>query len=410
MADSQLPRGLQSALRLPLIETLDAMGGRARPGEVYEALAARLGLDGEAVAATGHSADGRAHKLFAQQVRWARQTAVVDGLIGRETHGVWDLTQAGRRFVALTRIKPGYVVMLYRRDDGVALCAHAEDAASVIAPGSLNLILTSPPYPVVQRAYGRFDIKEWLAWMRDLAGRWKELLAADGTLAVNLMDVHAARSPNLDPYVERFALSCIDDHGLKLAGRLPWASPSKLGHLEWTGKRKVRPRNVMEHILLFSTSDHPAWDATRLPARPAPARSASKIASDARRAEREAGSRLRPSGLDINLQAFGAQDAATRIADNLITAGGASGADAYSRRCRALGLPPHPARFPIEIPKRVILLTTDVGETVYDPMAGSNTTGMVASMLGRRWISSEPVLDYARSSELRFAERMSSCS
>lgn len=404
MSNGSLPRGLQSALRLPLISTLDMMGGRARPGDVYAAIAARLGLDDDALAATRRSSDGRAHKLFAQQVRWARQTAVVDGLVSKDVRGVWDLTQAGRRFARLTKVKPGYVVMLYRRDDGIALCAHAEDAASVIGKGSLDLILTSPPYPVVQRAYGRFDVGEWLTWMRDLVGLWKELLTPQGTLAVNLMDVHASGSPNLDPYVERFTLSCLDDHGLKLAGRMPWASPTKLGHIEWTAKRKVRPRNVLEHVLLFSPSDHPNWDATRLPRRPAPARSASKLASDARRAGKIMGTSVRPSGLDINLQAFAAGE---RLSDNLISAGGASGADAYSRRCRAAGIAPHPARFPIEVPKRVILLTTDVGETVYDPMAGSNTTGMVASMLNRRWISSEPVLDYARSSELRFS---SSCS
>lgn len=398
MSDA-LPVGLQAALRLPLIETIDAMGGRAKPGDLYEALAEKLQLDAGARGARRASSDGREHNLFAQQVRWARQTAVVDGLISRETRGVWELTSAGRKFASLTKIKPGYVVMLYRRNDGIALCAHAEDAAGLIQGGSLDLILTSPPYPVVQRAYGRFDVQEWLVWMRELTGLWKQLLTPQGTLAVNLMDVHAAGSPNLDPYVERFTLDCIDRHGLKLAGRLPWASPTKLGHIEWTAKRKVRPRNVMEHVLLFSTSDHPTWDATRLPRRPAPARSASKLASDARRA----GKIVRPSGLDLDMQAFGGGE---RIADNLITAGGASGVDAYSRRCRALGLQPHPARFPVEVPRRVILLTTDVGQTVYDPMAGSNTTGMVASQLGRRWISSEPVFDYARSSQLRFSNHM----
>jgi len=87
---------------------------------------------------------------------------------------------------------------------------------------------------------------------------------------------------------------------------------------------------------------------------------------------------------------------------NLIVAGGVSGNDVYSRRCREAGLEPHPARFPEILPRQVILLATDRGDVVYDPMAGSNTTGKVASELGRRFIASEPMLSYLDASKLRF--------
>ncbi|WP_431197458.1 DNA methyltransferase [Streptococcus pneumoniae] len=41
----------------------------------------------------------------------------------------------------------------------------------------------------------------------------------------------------------------------------------------------------------------------------------------------------------------------------------------------------------------------------YDPMAGSNTTGKVASELGRRFISSDVMLSYVNSSKFRFDGR-----
>jgi site-specific DNA-methyltransferase (cytosine-N4-specific) len=53
----------------------------------------------------------------------------------------------------------------------------------------------------------------------------------------------------------------------------------------------------------------------------------------------------------------------------------------------------------------VILLTTEPGQIVYDPMAGSNTTGKVALDLGRRFIASEPSLTYLGASALRFDQR-----
>lgn len=42
------------------------------------------------------------------------------------------------------------------------------------------------------------------------------------------------------------------------------------------------------------------------------------------------------------------------------------------------------------------------GETVLDPFAGSNTTGMVAESLGRKWIAIEKDQQYADDSALRF--------
>ena len=51
--------------------------------------------------------------------------------------------------------------------------------------------------------------------------------------------------------------------------------------------------------------------------------------------------------------------------------------------------PWHPAPFPPELPKRIILLFSYPGDTVLDPFAGSFTTGLVARELGRNSINME---------------------
>jgi site-specific DNA-methyltransferase (cytosine-N4-specific) len=390
---------LQGMLQLPLLEALAAHGGRARPRDLYEELAETLNLDPGARDETRECAD-QSYRVFDQQVRWTRQTAVAQGLIAGE-RGVWELTDAAR--AKLARIERGKVVLLYSLDDGLAFLGHAEEAAGAIDPGSLSLIMTSPPYPVVNRAYGRFGLAEWLSWMGDLVGLWKDLLREDGTLAVNLMDIHVPGSPMLSPYVERFTLDAIDRHGMHLAGRMPWHSPTKLANLEWAVKRRVALKNSVEHVILLSRSPSPGWDTRRLPPEPYANRSEAQRASDARRSEARRQSR-RPGGYDIDEAAFG-RDGAGSIPSNLIVSGGVGGGGVYARRCREAGITPHPARFPEALPRKVIQLTTEPGQVVYDPMAGSNTTGKVALDLGRRFISSEPVLDYALSSSFRFDER-----
>lgn len=54
----------------------------------------------------------------------------------------------------------------------------------------------------------------------------------------------------------------------------------------------------------------------------------------------------------------------------------------------------HPVAFPLEIPSRCILATTDPGDLVCDPYAGSGTTGVAAAKSGRRCILIEREAKY----------------
>lgn len=391
----EMMQGIQGLMQLPLLEAIEEAGGSARPRDLYGEVAAKLNL---APDVRTHRRDGgdQEYAIFDQQVRWTRQTLVGKGLIAGE-RGIWELTDKGKAH--LSRVNRGSVVLVYSLDDGLAFLAHAEEASGAIEPDSLSLILTSPPYPVVGREYGKFTVPAWLEWMSGLVGLWKALLTEQGTLAINVMDVHVPGSAMLSPYIERFTLDAIDKHGLHLAGRMPWHSPNKLGNLEWAIKRRVSLRNTVEHILLFSKTTQPGWDTRRLPPEPFASRSPARMAAD-----RNRGTSRRPGGYDINEEAF-QRTGDGRVPGNLIVSGGAGGGGTYGEHCRADGLPLHPARFPEEIPRRVIQLATEPGQIVYDPMAGSNTTGKVALELGRRFISSEPVLDYVRGSAGRFSSR-----
>lgn len=387
----------QQALQLPLLGALEAAGGSARPGEVYDRIAVGLGLTPDDANVTRSYSGGKKYNVFHQQVRWARQTAVMQGLLDASPAGVWTLSDAGYR--KLNRAPRGAVCRVYKLDGGLALWGHAEDAAAAIEKGTVSLIMLSPPYPGVKRAYGSMDIPQWLAWMKALTSKWKDLLTDDGTLAINLMDRFEPGAACFSPYIERFTLSVVDDIGMNLASRMYWHSPTKLPNLQWSVRERIQPKNTVEQVLLFSKSDRPAWDTRRMPAQNYATRSKSQLAADARR-----GREVRPSGYDINGAAF-ERNAQGPIPGNLIIAGGVSGNDEYSRSCKRSGLEPHPARYPLELPRRIITLATDVSEIVYDPMAGSNTTGQVAIELGRRFISSEPILEYVKGSANRFSAR-----
>lgn len=64
----------------------------------------------------------------------------------------------------------------------------------------------------------------------------------------------------------------------------------------------------------------------------------------------------------------------------------------------------HPAPFPIELPKRLILLYTNIGDIVLDPFMGSGTTAVAAKLLGRHYIGYEIEPEYCRIAEKRLKE------
>jgi site-specific DNA-methyltransferase (cytosine-N4-specific) len=76
--------------------------------------------------------------------------------------------------------------------------------------------------------------------------------------------------------------------------------------------------------------------------------------------------------------------------------------DPYLEYCRNHNIKPHPARMPERVAEFFIRFLTEEGDLVMDPFAGSNTTGIVAERLKRKWISIEANAEYASASRSRF--------
>lgn len=75
----------------PLLDALRALGGEAKPTEVGEWIAGRLRVPDEELAKVNQNKRSR----FANQVAWARQFLVWDGLLDGSRRGVWSLTSSG---------------------------------------------------------------------------------------------------------------------------------------------------------------------------------------------------------------------------------------------------------------------------------------------------------------------------
>jgi DNA modification methylase len=107
----------------------------------------------------------------------------------------------------------------------------------------------------------------------------------------------------------------------------------------------------------------------------------------------------RPSGHRITRKF---KDNGGSIPPNLIICGNNDANGHYLSRCAEEKKKPHPARFPAPVPLFFIRFLTDKGDLVLDPFAGSNTTGAVCEVEGRRWIAVERDREYLEASRYRF--------
>lgn len=75
-----------------------------------------------------------------------------------------------------------------------------------------------------------------------------------------------------------------------------------------------------------------------------------------------------------------------------------------SERIRIMGEKAHSTQKPEELLRRIILSSSNPGDTVMDPFMGSGTTGSMAKLLGRNYIGIEKKLEYLKVAEDRIAQ------
>ncbi|MFA6119692.1 MAG: site-specific DNA-methyltransferase [Parachlamydiales bacterium] len=62
----------------------------------------------------------------------------------------------------------------------------------------------------------------------------------------------------------------------------------------------------------------------------------------------------------------------------------------------------HPTQKPLELLRRIVIASTNKGDVILDPFAGSSTTGIAAAMYGRKFIGIDTEKEYLEKSKRRF--------
>jgi site-specific DNA-methyltransferase (cytosine-N4-specific) len=267
---------------------------------------------------------------------------------------------------------------------------------------SVNLVMTSPPFALQRKKeYGNRDQHEYIDWLTEFAALVFQKLAPDGSFVLDLGGAYEKGVPVRSLYNFRIPIRFCDDLGFHLAEDFYWHNPAKLpSPIEWVNKRKSRVKDSVNTVWWFSKTAWPKADVTKVLV-PYSDRMKKLLADP----ESFYSPKDRPSGHDIS--AGFARDNGGAIPSNLLQIPNTDSNGAYLRGCKSVGTKAHPARFPAKLPEFFIKMLTAPGDLVVDIFAGSNTTGLVAEGLGRRWKAFEMSREYLAASSFRFYENAS---
>lgn len=287
---------------------------------------------------------------------------------------------------------------VYTTKLGAAIHGDSLKLLEELPDGSVQLCMTSPPFALQrQKAYGNRSQAQYVDWLLQFAEVVFRKLRPDGSFVIDIGGAYERGVPSRSLYPFRFAIRACDELGFHLAEDFYWHNPSKLpSPIEWVNKRKVRAKDSVNTVWWLSKTEWPKADVSRVLA-PYSDRMKKLLQDPAAFYS----PKLRPSGHDIG-SGFG-KDNGGAIPSNLLQIPNSESNGQYLRGCRAVGIPGHPARFPAKLPEFFIRFLTDPGDLVVDMFAGSNTTGAVAEVEGRRWFAYDLDLSYLVASAFRFA-------
>ena len=262
--------------------------------------------------------------------------------------------------------------------------------------GKVQLIFSSPPFPLNRKKkYGNLIGEEYINWLSSFASTFRRLLKPHGSIVMEVGNSWVSGKPVMSTLALETLLRFLKDGEFHLCQQFVCNNPARLpSPAQWVNVERIRVKDSFTHVWWMSKSERPKADNRKVLKE-----YSSSMIKLLRTQKYNCGTR--PSGHNIGETSF-LKDNRGAIPSNVITIANTNSNSDYLDYCRNNSIQLHPARMQPELVDFFIRFLTSSRELVFDPFAGSNTTGAVAERLKRRWISLDLQNDYVRGSRGRF--------
>lgn len=264
--------------------------------------------------------------------------------------------------------------------------------------GQVNLILTSPPFPLNRKKkYGNRNGDDYVNWLSDITTALNEYLTVDGSIVIEIGNSWEPSEPLMSTLPLETLLAIKKKGDYKLCQQFVWFNTAKLpSPVQWVNIKRTRVKDSFTNIWWMSKSVDPKANN----------RNVLQRYSDSMKRllkSQKYNSGHRPSEHKIGDKSFLINHGGA-IPSNVLVSTNTVSNSRYLNYCRENGIKPHPARMPTSIAEFFIRFLTNENDLILDPFSGSNTTGEVSESLGRKWISIEAEAHYIGSSKNRFTD------
>lgn len=279
--------------------------------------------------------------------------------------------------------------------------------------GKIDLIITSPPFTLVaKKKYGNLTGPEYIDWFSNFAKPLSDLLTERGSIVVELGNSFEKGSPIFSTTPLEALLEFKRKGNLHLCQEFICHNPSRIpSPAYWVNVKRERVKDSYTRIWWLSKNERPKADNSNI----------LKVYSPSMRnlinGRKKNNIGTRPSGhymsekivkdnkgsISPNFLEFDSnQKYLFEETENCLAISNTRVLNDYNNFCRKNNLEIHPARIQKELIEYFIRFLTDEHDTVFDPFAGSNTTGQIASELNRNWVSCELNIEYIKGSLIHF--------
>lgn len=270
--------------------------------------------------------------------------------------------------------------------------------------GKVNLIFTSPPFPLNRKKrYGNETGESYIRWLCTFGPLFKKMLAPDGSIVIEMGNSWEPGMPVMSTLALRALLDFQTKNDLHLCQEFIWQNPAKLPTpVQWVNVERIRVKDSFTKLWWMSPCKKPKASNQRVLQE-----YSASMKELLKKRSYNAGKR--PSQHAIGEKSF-LKDNGGAIPSNVLTYANTLASDNYHKYCREHELQLHPARMPVELARFFIKFLTEPSDIVLDPFGGSNTTGAACEELERFWISIEASDEYVKGSRGRFEGRITSSS
>lgn len=263
------------------------------------------------------------------------------------------------------------------------MCGDCIDVLKQMEDGSIDMIMTSPPYADQIKNYG--DVVEkvkpdaYIDWFLPRAKEFYRVLSPTGSFILNINDKTDGKFQNI--FVFKLVVELCETVGFHLVRDYIWYNPATPPNVFSRGKMG-RTKKSHEYCFWFSKSD--TWTFNMDPIRKPYGSGMKKIIEGDEIYRGDRHKNTRPSRHNFDLS-HPWKDNGGADPGSVISISNTASNGTLHKICDELQLK-HPARYPEKLVEFFILSGTNEGDVILDPFAGSGTTGVVAKKNGRNFI------------------------